>query len=96
MMTEEPWEVIGEVNGQFQAEIVRGLLEAQEIPVVLSQEGIGRVYSLTIGTLGMVQVLVPAREAQRARQLLEEYHTQSSDDDSTLPEEPDSGMGSDT
>jgi hypothetical protein len=89
-MTDETWEVIDEVSGQFQAEIVRGLLEAQEIPVVLSQEGLGHVYALTIGTLGTVQVLVPAREAERARQLLEEYRSGASQD-LTPPDEPELG-----
>ena len=39
-MPETNWEVVYETNGSFVAEILRGLLEAQEIPVVLSQEGI--------------------------------------------------------
>jgi hypothetical protein len=81
-MTEEKWEVVDEVAGSFQAEIIRGLLEAQEIPVVLSQEGIGRVYSLTVGTLGLVQVLVPARDFQRARQVLDEYQSGALEDQS--------------
>ena len=89
-MTDETWEVIDEVSGQFQAEIVRGILEAQEIPVVLSQEGIGHVYAFTVGSLATVQVLVPAREAERARQVLEEYYSRLSGD-SPPPEEPELG-----
>ena len=72
-MSETNWEVVYETNGSFLAEILRGLLEAQEIPVVLSQEGAGRVYGLTVGTLGRVQILVPAHDLERAQQILEEY-----------------------
>lgn len=72
-MAEIQWEVVYETNGMLLAEILRGLLEAQEISVVLSQEGVGRVYGLTVGTLGRVQVLVPASDLERAQHILEEY-----------------------
>ena len=76
-MPEANWEVVYETNGSFLAEILRGLLEAQSIPVVLSQEGIGRVYGITIGTLGRTQILVPAHDLERAQQILQEYETNS-------------------
>lgn len=72
-MNDDKWEVVYETYGPFQAELLRGLLEAQEIPVVLSQEGVGKVYSLTVGTLGLVQILVPVRHLGRARRLLAAY-----------------------
>jgi len=81
-MTEENWEVVGEISGPFQAEIIRGLLEAQEIPVVLSQDGIGRVYSLTIGTAGLVQVFVPAKDFQRAKKILDDFQSGALEDQS--------------
>jgi hypothetical protein len=74
-MSETGWEVVYETNGSFLAEILRGLLEAQEISVVLSQEGAGRAYGLTVGTLGRVQILVPAPDVERAQHILEEYET---------------------
>lgn len=52
------WTVLGEVPGQLQAEIIRGLLEAQDITVHLSQEGAGRALGLSVAPLGMVQILV--------------------------------------
>jgi hypothetical protein len=72
-MSENQWDVVYEANGLFQAELLRGLLEAQEIPVVLSQEGAGKVFSMSVGTLGLVQILVPVRDFERARQLLADY-----------------------
>jgi hypothetical protein len=73
----EDWIVLDEVAGMPQAEILRGLLEAQEIPSVLSQEGAGRAIGLTIGTLGMVQILVPAKDLERAQEVLENFYAGS-------------------
>lgn len=72
-MGESEWEVVYEAEGPLQAELLRGLLEAQEISVVLSQEGIGRVYGLTVGPLAVVQILVPESQVGRARQILKDY-----------------------
>ena len=71
----EDWIVLDEVAGMLQAEILRGLLEAQEIPTVLSQEGAGRAIGLTIGSMGTVQILVPSKDEERARELLEAYYS---------------------
>jgi hypothetical protein len=79
-MSEITWEVVYETNGSLLAEILRGLLEAQDLTVVLSQEGLGRVYGLTVGTLGRVQILVPAPDVERAQQILEEYETSNMDE----------------
>lgn len=73
-MSEEHWIVIDEMSGMLQAEILRGLLEAQGISVVLSQEGAGRAMGLTVGALGTVQILVPQAELARAKSILDEYY----------------------
>ena len=73
-MSDENWEVVDEVAGDIQAEILRGYLEAQGIPVWLSQEGVGRVYGLGIGALGNVQILVPSSNYEKARALLDDYY----------------------
>lgn len=73
-MSEEQWVVLVEAPGKLQAEIIRGILEAQEIPVVLlSQEGVGDAYGLTVGALGVVPVMVPTSHLEHAQQLLDEY-----------------------
>ena len=79
----EDWIVLAEVPGMLQAEILRGLLEAQEISTVLSQEGAGKAIGLTIGTLGTVQILVPSKDQERAQELIEAYYT----GDEEAPEE---------
>jgi hypothetical protein len=78
-MTED-WIVLDEVAGMPQAEILRGLLEAQEIPSVLSQEGAGRAIGLTIGTLGTVQILIPAKDLERAQEILATFYSGSGED----------------
>jgi hypothetical protein len=73
-MAEDNWEVIGEVAGDLQAEMLRGLLEAQGYKVWLSQEGAGKAYGLTLSTLGAVQILVPSESADRARLIMDDYY----------------------
>jgi hypothetical protein len=74
-MAETDWEVVSEVYGEIQGELLRGLLEAQGIPVILNQEGAGRAYGINVGPLGQVQILVPARFKEQAGQILEDYYS---------------------
>ncbi len=67
------WKVVCELTNAVQAELVRGLLESQGILVLVSQEGAGRAIGLTVGTLGLVQVLVPGRQYQQAKDLVDQY-----------------------
>ena len=74
-MAEPSWQVIEEVSGSGIAEILRGLLEAQGIEVLVSQEGAGHFgYPVTVGRLGIVQILVPAEKANQAESILAEFH----------------------
>jgi hypothetical protein len=92
-MPEENWEVVEEIGGSFQAEILRGLLEAQGISVVLSQEGAGHsAYVATVGPLGRVQILVPAHQLSSARKILDDYYSGAYEDlppldDGEMPED---------
>lgn len=73
---EESWQVLEEVAGSGLAEVLRGLLEAQDILVLLSQEGAGHfVYPTTVGSLGKVQILVPVSQYEKARQILAAYQS---------------------
>jgi hypothetical protein len=72
-MSEQSWEKIGAVAGDLQAEILKGLLEAQGIPVVLSQEGAGQTFGLTVGRMGEVEILVPTHLVPQAQQVLDDY-----------------------
>jgi hypothetical protein len=73
-MTEEQWVVVDKVQGQLQGELLRGLLEAQGITVYLNQEGAAHAYAVAVGTLGMVEIMVPTSQVPEARQILTEYY----------------------
>jgi len=74
IMTEEEWVLVDTVQGQLQAEILRGLLEAQGIMVWLNAQGAARAYAVSVGTLGAVEILVPSSAEEQARQTLEAYY----------------------
>lgn len=59
-------------SGLLQAEVIKGKLEANDIPVLLQYESLGPVMGLTVDGLGQVQVLVPEDKADTARALIEE------------------------
>lgn len=86
MVSNTDWVAIERVPGEFQAEILRGLLEAQGIRVFLSQEGAGRAIGLSVGPLGEVEILVPAESRQLALQVLEDYRAGLFRDEADLHE----------
>jgi hypothetical protein len=71
-------------SGLLQAEIVKGKLETNDIPVLLEYESLGPVMGLTLNGLGQVRVLVREDKAEIARALLEE--TEANSDDSPVDE----------
>jgi len=73
-MSGDRWEVVAEVFGELEAELLRGLLEAGGVEVFLSQEGAGRAYGLNVGMLGKIQVLVPSRDLGSALAILSDYN----------------------
>jgi len=73
-MTEEEWVLVDKVQGQLQGEILKGLLEAQGIRVWLIQEGAAHAYAVAVGTLGLVEILVPTSEVEQAKQVLKAYY----------------------
>jgi len=72
-MADTNWVNIREVAGELIAENLRGLLEAQGIPVFLNQEGAGRAYGLSVGPLGLTQILVPENYRAAAEEVLEAF-----------------------
>ena len=79
-MNQEEWVLVDTTAGQLQAEIVRGLLEAQDIQVWLNQAGAAHAYAMTVGSMGRVEVLVPSTDSERAQIILEEYYSGKLDD----------------
>lgn len=73
-MTDDEWVLVDEVQGQLQADLLRGLLEAQGIMVWVNTPGAARAYAVTVGTLGTVELLVPSSSVVLAREILDEYY----------------------
>ena len=63
--------------GQPEAEIVRSRLEIEGILALLKYESIGSVYGLTVDGLGQVEVQVPAKFAERAREIIGSNETET-------------------
>ncbi len=59
---------------QIEAELIKGLLESQDIPALLKYESLGQVYGLTVDGLGQVEVQVPAKYAQDAEDMVNCRH----------------------
>lgn len=73
-MTEDEWVLVDKVQGQLQAEILKGLLEAQGIMVWVNPQGAARAYAVSVGSLGAVELLVPSSAADQAREVLDAYY----------------------
>ncbi len=68
-------------SGLYQAQIIRGKLETNNIPVLLKYESLGPVIGLTVDGLGQVEVWVPCALESQARSLLEESGSATLDED---------------
>ena len=55
---------------QIEAQIIKGRLESEGIPTILSYESAGLVYGLTTNGLGEVKIMVPAHLAKEAKEIL--------------------------
>ncbi len=59
------------VASQLEAQIIKGRLETEGIPVLLSYESAGLVYGITVDGIGEVKVMVPESLEKEARAILE-------------------------
>jgi hypothetical protein len=73
-MDELTYELLVEVNGRLEAELIESLLEAQGIDVELVQESIGHsIYPVTVNGLGLVQLFVPKVKLKESNKWLKAY-----------------------
>jgi hypothetical protein len=68
----EGWAVVYRARGLAEAQVIKGYLESEDIPVDLDYESAGPVYGLTLDGLGEVRVCVPAEYVAEARAALED------------------------
>jgi putative signal transducing protein len=62
----------------FQATLIKSQLEAYNIPVLLSHESAGVAYGVTVGSLGLVDILVAEEHRQEAQAILDDSNTPNS------------------
>jgi hypothetical protein len=67
--------VVATVSGKLEAEIIRGMLEAQDIETILSYEAAATAYGLGIGRLARVEILVRNEQVPEAEAALEDYNS---------------------
>lgn len=73
-MNEKKWECVETVSGDIYPELIRGLLESNGIPVILSQEGAGKsAYHVAVGPLSEVEIIVPSENTIQARALIDAF-----------------------
>jgi hypothetical protein len=75
------------VAGMIEAEIVRGLLESVGVQVWLSHEAASSVYSVTVGPLGNVDIMVREKDLDLARRMLDDYRAGRLEQDDNAPAE---------
>jgi hypothetical protein len=74
---------VGVVSGNLEAEMIKSYLQSLDIPCLLSEEAVGRVYGLGVGPLAEVEILVPSRYEQAAREAMQSYWDATGDPSST-------------
>lgn len=74
-MDELKWTHLTDVQGRFEADILKAYFEEYGIEITTFQESLGQsIYPTTLDILGNVQIFVSNEQAENARKLLEEYH----------------------
>ena len=64
----------------LQAQIVKGRLESEGVPVLLRYEGAGLIYGITVDGLGEARVMVPEKLVEQAETILADQVYEEPDD----------------
>ncbi|NPA93473.1 MAG: DUF2007 domain-containing protein [Chloroflexi bacterium] len=72
-MNDADWVPVLTTPNQAQAEILRGLLEAQGVSVWLLQEPAARAIGIQMGPLGEIQILVPKDQQAQAEEVIDAF-----------------------
>lgn len=84
--------VVWEAAHLMEAHVVKGRLESEGIPALISGEALATIYGLTAGNLAVAKVLVPAPLAEKALEILfpEEFEEESPGESRRAPDVQDS------
>ena len=80
----QPWWVVFETHNVGEAHIVAGRLQSEGIPTQILTYAGGAALGITIGMFGEIRLLVPAQEAERARNILASDTLELRDDSSQV------------
>jgi hypothetical protein len=83
-MQEDP-NCVYETNGEIEAQQIKALLKAHDIPCEFKGEALRLVHGFTLDGLGVVRICVPAHLVEKARELL----ARADAGDLALPDEDD-------
>ena len=73
------WDLLTEVQGRLEADLLKSYLEAQGVDVELFQEAVGHhVYPVMVDGLGRVQLFVSKEKIELARKLLDSFNKDKS------------------
>ncbi len=72
-MTESNWELLTEIQGRWEADIVKGYLALHGIDSYLVQEAIGQLIPTNLDIFGRVEIFVPKEDAETAREAMKKY-----------------------
>jgi hypothetical protein len=67
--------IVATASGKLEADIIKGMLEAQGVETMLSYEAAGTAYGLGVGPLARVEILVRDEQVPEAEAILAEYHS---------------------
>jgi hypothetical protein len=74
-MDELKWELLTEVQGRLEADLLKAYFESCGVEVELFQESLGQhVYPTALDILGRVEIFVSKEQAEDARKFLDEYN----------------------
>jgi len=72
-MDELKWQLLTEIQGRWEADIIKAYLADKGIDSELFQESVSSLYPTSLDMLGLVQIFVPKEQAELADIAMKEY-----------------------
>jgi hypothetical protein len=73
-MSDRKWELVTFVNDPIQAEILKGLLEAQGVTIHIVREGYQAAFGIANQPSVRIELLAPNDQAEEAKQIIADYN----------------------
>jgi hypothetical protein len=72
---ETKYSIVATASGKLEADIIKGMLEAQGIQTMLSYEAAGTAYGFGVGRLARVEILVRDDQLAEAEAIFDDYQS---------------------